>query len=148
MTREQKKNKLVTTAGALAFDLQHGSKAFFGNQGVSIYANGEAGDIVGALLERAGILPPVAHDITDPKEAVAIALGITAADLPVKLQSTINMLAITADDTKRSYARRLPKIVKLLGQFVTELYEAKFTVAPAVRTTTKPARFVLQGRSL
>lgn len=147
MNRELKRNRLVSSAGQLAFDLQHGADAFFGNQGVSLYANGQTGDIIGHMLKKADILPPVAFDVTDPKEAIAIALGLNVRELPQNLQEAINTLAIAGDDTKRSYSRRVPKLVKLLNTFVTALYEARLGSGAPAPVQRNP-KFVLPGKSI
>lgn len=148
MNRAEKQRRLAQAAAALSFSIEHGNKAFFGNEGVTIYKNGTTGDIVGRLFVDASLkLPKLKSDVTDPKEALALVLGVDVSDLPVRIQTATNELAIAADDTKRSYARRVPRLVKLLGVFATEI------VQPFVAGSTIPAlppaqKFSVPGKSL
>lgn len=149
MNRKQKQLAIAVAAQELAEDLHLGSDAFFGNQGVTVYVSGETGDIVGYVLAQAGVLPNVSFAETDPKAAVALALGVTLADLSEGLQESINVLATTADDTKRSYARRVPKLVSLLENFAEKIENESITRSNQTSTKTPaPKRFEIPGKSL
>jgi hypothetical protein len=122
MTRTQKQNKIAAQARNLASALERGViRPFFGNEGVCVYRDGTPGDIVGTVLQQAGLVPRVVTDETDPKTVLALALGTTIYALPLNLQIATNELAVAADDTKRSYKRRVPKLVKLLNHFARNL---------------------------
>lgn len=122
MNRAEKQRRLAQTASALAFDLEHGTKAFFGNEGVTLYRNGEPGDIVGHIITRAGVpVKKFVVDVTNPNDLLASVLGVVTGDLPAKLQAVTNALALAGDDTKRAYSRRIPKLKRLLGEFATEV---------------------------
>lgn len=122
MNRAEKQRRLAQTAAALAFDIEHGTKPFFGNEGVTLYRDGSAGDIIGYLITRAGLpVKKFVADVTNPNDALASVLGVATGDLPTKLQAVTNALALAGDDTKRAYSRRIPKLKRLLGEFATEV---------------------------
>lgn len=153
MTNKQQKivDQAVQLAGSLS-KLEPGERFFFGNEGVSVYRDGHPGDIIGYLLLKAGALPKVVVDETDPKVALALALGTTVYALPENLQNATNVLAIAGDDTKRSYARRIPKLVKLLDEFAETLSCAKIdnvvTVPKVPHKTTAAPSFVVPGKTI
>lgn len=151
MTRQQKQNLLAVNARALASAIQAGIKPFFGNKGVTLTRNGVAGDIIGYLLVQTGVAPKVHIDETDPNVVLALTLGTTVYALPEKLQQAVINLALAADDTKRSYARRRPKLVKLLNALATEL-ESNVVVSPSalapVAVNVTAARITLPGKSI
>lgn len=150
MNNNSKRIAILYSAQRLAVDLENGMKPVFGT-GVTIYRDGTAGDIIGHLLVNAKAVPRVMVDETDPKVAVALSLGTTVYALPVKLQVAINDLATTADDTKRSYVRRVPKLVKLLRTLAEELANLslnKTTLPVSTVTVPQTAAFNLPGKSL
>lgn len=126
MTRNQKVLDLIVQANQLALNVESGADAFFGNQGISVTRGplSKPGDVIGTLLQLAGLLPQVAYDVTDPKEALALGLGCKVENLSQELQLAVNSLIFVADDTKRSYARRVPKLVKVLRAFAVALNSA------------------------
>lgn len=153
MNRNQKQALLAASARNLAIGIeQYKVKPFFGNQGVSMYRNGAAGDVIGYLVTTANIAPRVIADETDPKVVLALALGTTIHALPESLQIATNELAIAGDDTKRSYSRRVPKLVKLLNAFAAALDGQTVPTAAAVAVpppqTTKVGGFKLPGRAI
>jgi hypothetical protein len=150
MTRQDKQNLIAAQARILASELLNRTRRpFFGNQGVTVYRYGAAGDIVGYVLQRAGLLPKTQVDETDPKVAVALAIGTTVYALPQELQVVINNLAVLADDTKRSYSRRVPKLVSLLNQFASLLDNTAVASAQAVAVPpTGKSAFRMPGKTL
>lgn len=150
MNRAEKQRRLAQTAQALAFDIEHGTKPFFGNEGVTIYRNGKPGDIVGHIVTRSGVpVKKFVANVTNPNDVIASVLGVSTGDLPTKLQEATNSLAIAGDDTKRSYARRIPKLVKLLNAFAAEVTKTVSVSAPVTKPTFVGAGFAfLPGKSL
>lgn len=133
MNRSQKQTAIANYARALAASIENGvTRPYFGNEGVSVYRNGTPGDIVGTILVGVNLVPKLMTDETDPKVVLALALGTTIFALPEALQVATNELAITADETKRSYKRRVPKLVKLLNAFADQLTAVTVPSAQAV----------------
>lgn len=150
MTRQQKQNALAFFARSLATAIQQGTKPFFGNKGVSLYRNGTSGDVIGFLVVQTGVAPRVVVDETDPNVVLALTLGTTVHGLPESLQQSVIDLATTADDTKRSYARRVPKLAKLLNAFADQLL-AQTVATPAQLApvaSPKTGRIQLPGKSI
>jgi len=155
MTRQQKQTAIAVAAQNLANEILGSERddgtydrksVFFGNQGVTVYRDGKVGDIVGYVLHQAGVLPRVVLDETDPAAAVALSLGVTKGVLPEELQVVINTLAITADDTKRSYARRVPKLVSLLENFAEKIENVDLRNTGFLSLTAK--KFEVPGKTL
>jgi|SRR6185312_11721251 len=147
MNRTQKQTLLAFTARNLANAIERGeAKPFFGNQGISLYRNGTSGDITGYLVNAAGLTPRVVVDETDPNVVLALTLGLTVTQLPASLQQAVIDLTTTADDTKRSYARRVPRLVKQIRALADQL-DGQTTVnvpTPAVQASTKTG-FTMPG---
>ncbi len=160
-TRNQKVLDLIIEANQLAIHVQAGADAFYGNQGVSVYSAGsgnpkdfqrlgypKAGDVVGTLLQLAGILPQVDYDVTDPKEALALGLDCKVQNLSQELQGAVNNLVSVADNTKRSYSRRRPKLVKALRAFAVALNTAVTLPTTGLKRRGAPVTVTFSARGV
>lgn len=145
MTRNEKQNRLALAAGTLANIVENGGDAFFGNQGVTWSATGKPGDVVGTIIRNAGLVLP-SVEYTDPNEALAAAIGVKKENLSQDLQNAVIQLVYVADDTKRAYNRRIPKLVRALRTFGTAVTKT-ITVSSTVRPTVGYS-FTARGVSL
>lgn len=133
MNRKQKQTRLASEARYLALRLNAGASAFFGNDGITLYADGTYGDIIGYLIVHAQLVANVSDDVFDPSKAIATVLGLNATELPFEVRNSVGALSLISDDTKRAYDRRVPSLVKALYRFAASMDK------PAFRSQTKTA---------